>query len=280
MNVDRDTQAIQSEINYRWWEFYVVRYAIGTVIGALCVYALLERINGNIKTKALMIPSITEHHLDVLTQACRQINSNACVASLQFHQDLYGFNLSQLLLFGIYGLVFCYIASAPGLVVHAVRRQIVVSSQQNISYLKKAAVAITITTFFIVFILNLFIDRNILSYLSIISALLIVFVQIVLLVKERRSGSDSFSFYERLHRSRNKKLISPDSYRHLREHGNAFFIVILELIFLSTSLSVFHLFGTYPYWPALLSVWILPGAGVYFIGHRIEATMIEKSTYY
>ncbi len=105
----------------RWWESYLVRYAIGTVIGALCAYILLEAAGDDLKSRFLMIPPVTQDHISALVEACKKINANACAAQLQLFQGLYSFNIAQLLLLGIYGLAYCYIASAPGLVIHAVR---------------------------------------------------------------------------------------------------------------------------------------------------------------
>ncbi len=84
-------------------------------------------------------------------------------------------------------------------------------------------------------------------------------------------------FYKKLHNARKNPEIAPSSYRHLREHGNAFFIVILELGFLAIILSWIKLFGSSLYWPLLLAVWIAPGAAVYFVGHVLEAEMVRKS---
>lgn len=270
----RDPGAIQIDNNHRWWEFYLVRYAIGTVIGALCVYSLIERIGGNIKSKVLMIPPITEHHLNVLAQTCIDAASSACIASLQLHQDLYSLNLPQLLLLGVYGIVFCYIASAPGLVVHAVRRQIRNSLKNKMTIF---ILCIFISLFISILIINLFIDSQSITILTIGLGIVLIFAQLYLLTKEYLDSRNAFYFYARLHYSRTRQKISPESYRHLREHGNAFFIVILEILFLSASLSVFKLFGNHPFWPALLILWILPGAFVYFLGHRIEAEMIERT---
>jgi hypothetical protein len=55
-----------------------------------------------------------------------------------------------------------------------------------------------------------------------------------------------------------------ESYRHLREHGNAFFIVFLELL-LGTAL----FYSPFP-WVALLALWIFPAAGVWLFGTLLE----------
>jgi hypothetical protein len=106
----------------RWWELYIVRYAIGTVVGAMCVYFILHTLGPEAKQLWLMQPDITKQHIDVLVENCRQESHQACIVQAQFTQDLYGFNIAQLILLGIYGLAYTYIASAPVLVIHAIRR--------------------------------------------------------------------------------------------------------------------------------------------------------------
>lgn len=74
----------------RWWEFYGIRYAQGTVVGAMFVYFLFSQ-NEKLKN-ILFIPS-----------------------------DPKDFGMPHLILLAIYGLAYCYIASAPILVMHAGR---------------------------------------------------------------------------------------------------------------------------------------------------------------
>lgn len=73
-----------------WWEFYGVRYAQGTVVGALIVFFLFSQ-NESLK-KILFIPS-----------------------------DPKDFGMPHLILLAIYGLAYCYIAIAPILIMHAGR---------------------------------------------------------------------------------------------------------------------------------------------------------------
>ncbi|MDY6891810.1 MAG: hypothetical protein SVU24_09530 [Pseudomonadota bacterium] len=176
------------------------------------------------------------------------------------------------MLLGIYGLGYCYIASAPALVVHATRRQLL--SEDG----KACCKVLFFTAVFIIpLVAWLGCSSAAAAWAVLFSAALLIVKQLCLLVVEYRQKDKIISFYESLHRARQRPKISLDSYRHLREHGNAFFIVVLELMFLAVALSVFKLFGAHPYWPALLVLWITPGAAVYFLGHRIESLMVEKS---
>ena len=279
--INRKIEPQQSDGNARWWESYLVRYAIGTIVGALCVYALLDAIGDSVMAKVLMMPSVSQQQLQVLANACKDANANACVAQLQLYQDLYWFNLPQLILLGIYGLGFCYVASSPGLVVHAVRRQLVSSGDKESSRSTwctciKFVACFTMAIILITLSALICAGTDAAAWVVLMAALIFIVWQIALLCREYYQGDELLAFYEQLHRARKYPKIDLDSYRHLREHGNAFFIVILELMFFAFAMSMLKVFGCHPYWPALLALWVVPGAMVYFLGHRIEALLREK----
>ncbi len=73
----------------RWWEFYGIRYGMGTVIGGIILFVLFK--------------------------------SNALLKPLLFVTADGKLEGPQLTLLAAYGLVFCYISSAPILVFHAGR---------------------------------------------------------------------------------------------------------------------------------------------------------------
>jgi hypothetical protein len=61
-----------------------------------------------------------------------------------------------------------------------------------------------------------------------------------------------------------------ESYRHLREHGNAFFIALLELLLGAA------LFYSPVSWAVVLMLWITPAAGVWFFGTFLESREFES----
>ena len=61
----------------RWWELYIVRYAIGTVVGAMCVYFILYTLGTEAKALWLMQPDITKEHIGALVEQCKQETSQA-----------------------------------------------------------------------------------------------------------------------------------------------------------------------------------------------------------
>jgi len=209
----------------RWWESYLVRYSIGTIFGAVLVYALLDQFAPDLKTKALMMPNITKDHISCLISACNDNkDSSACILKLSLMQDLYGFNFSQLLLLGVYGLAFCYIASVPVLVAHAIRRYYNLLSwekERNAIFMRwLIASFVFVLATASIFILNNNKPDNPAdssARILLIAISVFVLVQIVLLLREYRLKNESWLFYVYLNKARNHTNIDLDSYRHLRE---------------------------------------------------------------
>lgn len=245
----------------RWWEFYFIRYALGTVVGAICVYFLLDTMG--LKSQWLMMPPITEHAIDLLSSSFADNNVNASIVQVRFIQDLYGFNLAQLTLLGIYGLAFNYFASAPVLVWHAVRFQFKNMLVPCLWYL---------------FIMGVIVLA--LFYLNEIVVLLVGLVYIVIqlcYLYAQYKDENIIDRYRKLHVVRKANCIDVDSYKHLREHGNAFLIVFHNVGLLTVILALCHFNSDHTMsfiWLTLL--WILPASVVYFLGHHIESKLIES----
>lgn len=231
-----------------------------------------------------MMPNITEDHIFYLTTACDELKDNsACILQLSLMQDLYGFNFPQLLLLGVYGLAFCYIASSPVLVAHAIRRQYnsLPQIKGKISSETLLLVAFLFTLGFQ--LLFLFTKADWPAYIALTTVCFFIFSQAAFLFREFRAGCAPWNFYVRLENARQRSSIDLDSYRHLRENGNAFLIVVFEIILFAAASAICHLTTgptkdfTTSHWLVLvlLVAWILPGAMVYFLGQRIEALMIE-----
>lgn len=256
----------------RWWESYFIRYALGTVAGIICVYFLLDTMGTEAKAKWLMIPNITEAQINTLASSCSLSgNASACALQAQLYQDLYGFNLAQLALLAIYGLAFNYFASAPTLIWHAVRERFSHTLiEPYLFYLLIMSI-----------IISIFLSVNsipIFSYLVVFSVIIYILIQTLYLRKIYNNNSGNgelINFYRKLHKARQSNCIDVDSYRHLREHGNAFMIVPHNLALLAVIMALHDIKGNWSLmWLALL--WILPAALVYFLGHKIEDEMIEK----
>ena len=95
-------QTKSSEGSSRWWEFYAVRYAMGTVVGAIVFYVL-----------CLATPLLRPLLFDTAAAVSATTSAGSATAIK--------LDAVQLLLLATYGLVYCYIASAPILVFYAGR---------------------------------------------------------------------------------------------------------------------------------------------------------------
>lgn len=176
----------------RWWEFYLVRYFVGTVVGTIIVLLLVFGEGSKVKEILVKVDA--------------------------FEVSVNNFQMVHLWLYGFLGLAFCYIASGPILLFHAIR---------GLGYKKKD-------------------ERGI------------------------------YKYYKRLaeHRSKKEKNAAikeyVESYKHLREHGNAFFIVLME-IFLGILLFWFSKIAII----ILIVIWVVAGAYVWIIGTHLERKLSE-----
>lgn len=241
----------------------------------------------------LMQPNITTEHIAALETMCKNQTDQACIVQAQLLQDLYGFNFAQLALLGIYGLAFTYIASAPVLVMHAVRRNLFSKDEKRLSG-SKSILSLFYCVAVFVFLLfgsavisasnNIWFDfpdmLTILCFLILGLSGVYIFFQIVFLCFEYRNSKLLLDYYKRLHKARVSECIDVNSYKHLREHGNAFLLVIHNIMFLAVVFSIAHVFGSD--WVLLAVLWVFPASGIYLLGHKIEAEMAcdfsEKQT--
>lgn len=175
-----------------WWEFYIVRYAAGTIFGSLLFYA--------VASNSFLKPML-----------------------FGFEEAKDSSKLVYLGLLGFYGLAFCYIASAPILVFHATRFY-----HQNTAHsviAKSIAAALFLVTGVLFYCFS-----NSLVYALIGPVVLTLMVgQFFLVYKTINSSNENFAFYQKLTSARNS--VDPElllSYKHLREHGNSFFIILME----------------------------------------------------
>lgn len=266
---DDDKKEEKSGGSGKWWEFYLVRYALGTVFGILIVYSLAK--------SGLPIP--------FPAGTVNDLTKPEGIA----------------LLLG-YGLAYCYLASAPILVFHASR-----FSMHPIKYS-------FLTIFFIalsgavIIILGIYFNEIKSRNLYVFAPFAVggVFFLILLQVRALYYGtfkvSDMWKFYLKLDANRrvkgNRELM--DSYRHLREHGNAFFVVLLEMLlgvslFVAGKVSIFPLkeiavcsasdancLAEVPVGliqsVILILIWIIPAATVWSIGCFLESEFANDLT--
>ncbi|MFB9868925.1 hypothetical protein [Vreelandella sulfidaeris] len=232
----------------RWWEFYFIRYFVGSVLGSLVVMALAF------------------HPESSLSHVISNLFDFDDASLLKLKSDHFWVILG-------FGVAFCYIASAPILVMHVLRAHI---NFRNNADMSLGAWGLRLIIFLVSVGIVLKIHWG--DYLRIVFFIgyaLVVTFQLALLVPAIfRKFDRVFLFYKKLANDRAKdektRKEFVESYRHLREHGNAFLIIFCELIlgcalFVSGSLSEAII---------VIMIWLGPTLPVWFIGSSLE-TKIE-----
>lgn len=231
-----------------WWEYYFVRYFIGSVFGAIIAFGLL------------LHPDSGIHYI---------VSSFMVVDGFSLR------DVSMPLLFMVLclGVAFCYLSSAPILVLHSIR--------YSISYGKASAANRKPKMLLLVMCLVLWAGLNYTLGFGLELALyslfahVVVFIQLCALVPFFLVGNkdEFYEFYSILSRRRascskaKKEYI--ESYRHLREHGNAFFILTTECIL---GIALFHAISIANCMVILL-LWLLPSIITWFMASYLESRL-------
>ena len=232
-----------------WWEFYFIRYFVGSILGALIVLFLSFHSNSSIS-------EITSNLLSIENISLKEIKGEHFAASL------------------VIGVAFCYISSVPILVFHSLRGYINFREKKKVN--NKAFKVISLVAIYGIFFWYEYEQSgSIIPYPQFIHAyILFIWFQLVLyssLIKDR--GIGVFDFYKKLAKDRSNTSESrkeyTESYRHLREHGNAFFILFCEVIF-GGALFVAKTEGQLI---TMIFIWILPAIPVWFVGSFLESKL-------
>jgi hypothetical protein len=259
--LDLSVKGVRSSGSGKWWEFYFVRYFVGTVMGFGII--LFLNFSDLSSLKGLLFP---------------QVNSIKELSSIQS------------ILIGSVGLAVCYIASAPILFLHAFRGDLLLhkndeqTSDWKFTYFWRVVVSI-ITSSVICFFLykclygvffptDKFPDANFYVLFAVIT---ILWLQVYIIIQAIfNKFSVSANYYMTLAQLRSNREEGGskydeyiESYKHLREHGNAFFILFLELLFGAT----LALIETPVHGAILVMIWTLPGVFVWFWGNVLESKL-------
>jgi uncharacterized membrane protein YfcA len=265
--------------NSRWWETYLVRYITGTVVGAVIVYILLWKLKIDLLPSPKNIQSV---HLIIL-------------AAL--------------------GFVFCYISSAPITLLHAVRFRLgqgtlVDASVSGISKCTslgwRSYIALKYEKlkkfdwilFFVLSWMTLFgallglAADSYLWGLSAASLFALTYIYIIALKLYLQLGKEDkwqkwyFKLSEKRAQDSKAQKEYIESYRHLREHGNAFFIILLEVCLGIVLYQIATIIDNKPLpaekeaWAtiflAAIIYWILSGAICWYLGNKLERYLVEK----
>lgn len=238
----------------RWWEFYGVRYAQGTVVGAMIVFFLFSK--NQALQKMLFIP-----------------------------EDPKDFGMAHLALLGIYGLAYCYISSAPILIMHAARGLLFESKinknpSEGIWY--RIFFVLVPSIIFSVAYFYLIKDSAFNSMAIFMFSMLTLFQAVSVYLIFVKSWKKTIEYYLEIIKKRNEHKDSGyiESYKHIREHGNSFLIVSFQIylafpIFAFVSQSDIQTDQSIMNLLVIIILWVLPAALIWFFGNKLENHLQE-----
>lgn len=251
------SQSNEAESN-RWWDFYAVRYAMGTVVGAMIFFFLCQ--------------------------------VNPVLKPLLFGAETGSLDAAKLLMLAGYGLAFCYIASAPILVFHSGRYRLEVGQPRKINWFKLALILVP-PLFLTIIILIIASPKNdsLFFYVPVCYvAMLLFWTQYLIIGRAIFKSDELFSFYKKLSKKRSTDTGGiVNSYKHLREHGNAFAIVQLEIFLAVLLYAVGSLWTPEKLLPSnghtfvlpylcVIFIWTLPAALTWQVGTLFERRFMDS----
>lgn len=246
-NLSNDTS---KQVDKRWWEFYFVRYFVGSVVG-MGVIIFLNTAEGS-PLKEKIFPSLA---------------------------NLKDAEANHLVLMAALGLAYCYIASAPILVMHMTRANLDFKRYFFLDWrlLLGGGVTTTLILWFFCALQNTVLWSW--QFWSLVFVALVFAFQAMLIGESLFTKFQSiYDYYKNLSRARadtsRVRAEFVESYRHLREHGNSFSIVFLELGFALALGSVKGINVLV----LLVIVWIAPACLAWLIGTYLESRLADVPT--
>jgi hypothetical protein len=179
------------------------------------------------------------------------------------------------------GTVYCYVASVPMLTLHSTRRLLPGTKLWVNICFGSIIAALTVAG---VLGLVLISYLRVLQYIGVVTLVVIAGSQLVLLWMVLRNPDETHQFYDQLSKQRMKRPDFVESYRHMKEHGNAVSIVVFELLlaFIFWSLRPVGSVGGNAALVGrvglILAVWLTPSALVWLIGSSLERYLSRSSS--
>lgn len=250
---EKELQAEQAEHRLRGdnvrdpWNYYYLRYFVGAIVGACLLLIILHTV---------------EHH--------GIISLNLALPTYKIFDSALALAVGVTAL-GTAGLAYCYIASAPVLVLHAFRGRLPPTARfwQRLSRTFAIFVLLIGST---LLVLPPRAEPCCSVGLSVLPFAVIVVLQAVFLLWPDVTTIRNFYHDLSLRRSRLGNSANPEieeyveSYRHLREHGNAFLIILMEFVLAGALCAA----DTLPRFLGVIVVWILPAAFCWPLGTWLE----------
>lgn len=290
----------------RWWENYLVRYLVPSIAGMFILMWLNNNSvkseiveSGVIKSKIAEVEVIKPEIVKSKIEKTGILEQYFPMLKLTNGKD---FNTASLTVWLLLGTLYCYIASYPILVLHAVR----------VYLLTKKNISPKLFVLFILLLLNMIFFVLYLRIFFLIPVFVIIFssFQYYFLYKvvEEESGYD---YMKHLAKAKNDLIPNTeintekkaeinaeinaeisaekkagyikditDSYKHLREHGNTALIILLEillafLLYVSLHYERENGYMDFSIVSIILIIWVSPAALVYFYGHLLERKFSE-----
>ncbi len=243
----------ENQSSSRWWEFYAVRYGMGSVVGAVIFFFLC--------------------------------NTNPVLKPMLFGAEAGKIDGTLLVLLAGYGLAYCYIASAPILVFHVCRFLLDIDKNSKAPYWRVVLLVLPPLVATAIFFFTRSMSGMALYYYSAVWALLwlIIWPQYLAIGITLFNSKELLVFYQKLAKKRSAAEGGiVDSYKHMREHGNSFSIVVLEIVLAIILFTAgnFEAFSTGVVSPSkeiyvlpyviIIMGWILPAASVWLVGTLFE----------
>lgn len=241
----------------RWWEFYALRYALGSVMGIFILLYIF--IQTDIATKfgldrlAFLIP-----------------------------KDPKDLSFVHLVILGVCGLAYCYLSSAPMLVFHALRVNVFKSSSHQSSFgigwvLVTIGISLVITAYLVykgyTSVDNL--DWLQIIWFFILFTLSFSFTATLSIWGIINSNFLIVNFYKKLAEKRQKNLDYVESYRHLREHANAFALVLCEIFFCLLFVTALKISGSVDFAPIFVILWLFGPALIWLVANELESELTK-----
>jgi hypothetical protein len=231
----------------KWWNYYVVRYLVGTVVGASAIAFL----NGHAGSP----------YKDLLSSFGEVKESPFAGVSL----------------IAALGFAFCYVASAPVLTIHATRIHLRLSTLRA-HWVKLGALVVGCIAGPIM-ASAYFLPIGVSAALGVTLGLQLFLLLCAITDSFKQIEGFYFAIAAKRALAAGKTAEPPGpeaeyvtSYRHLREHGNAFLILLLE----AALVYVLYRLPSPTCALPILVVWILPASSAWLLGTVLEMRLAHK----
>lgn len=242
--------------NNRWWENYLVRYIVGNIFAVLVIFYLISFHGQKIQTRICG----TEVTMDL----CKKENGG-------FSSYVYGFIFTT-----NQELKIPNIEPSKEITIYQ-NKAIDIKEFISLIVNKKEYLVIKLDTTTINFVSVFMLGTFGFCYMY-IASIPILFLHVTrgflysIIYSNHLGLKDCYDFLEKSTEIRRKDTNSMfvTSYQHAREHGNAYGIIVMEILFAKYLIA-------YEFSICALFYWLLVGFSVWFIGILLELKMVHNS---